>query len=217
MTIGILLADDHGVMREGLRAILEKQADFQVMGEAADGIQAVRETLAVRPHVVLMDINMPLLNGIEAARRIRQESPETQVIILSMYASKEHVYQALSAGARGYLLKESSSRLVAEAIRTVMAGERYLSPAITDTMIDDYLLHRGQSGTASPWQDLSAREREVLQLVVEGKSSAQIAELLQLSASTVNTYRSRLMKKVGVDDLPALIEFAVQNNIITRE
>lgn len=214
MAIRILLADDHEIMRDGLRAILAKQPDFQVIADAADGLEAVRVGIEACPDVALMDINMPLLNGIEATRRLLDQCPETQVIILSMHGTKEHVYQALSSGARGYLLKETSGRDVVGAIRAVHAGQRFLSPSITNIMIDDYIAQRNKTPESSPLAELSDREREVLQLVAEGKSNSEIGELLHLSINTVSTYRSRMMKKANLQDLPHLIQFAIENGII---
>ncbi|MDZ7843455.1 MAG: response regulator transcription factor [Anaerolineales bacterium] len=214
MTIEILLADDHQVLREGLKSILEKEPDLKIAGQAGNGRQAVQLCRNLDPDVVLMDINMPELNGVEATREIMRQQKEIQVIILSMYATKEHIYQAFQAGARGYLLKETSGLEVVDAIHEVARGNRFLSKALTEQMIDDYLLVRDPANSASPLDSLSERERQVLGLVAEGKTSKEIASSLHLSLSTVSTYRSRLMKKLGVEDLTELIKFAVEHRLI---
>jgi DNA-binding NarL/FixJ family response regulator len=211
--INVLLADDHAVVRDGLSFILQAEGDIDVVASVANGRQAVSRAQALQPDVVLMDITMPELNGIEATALIRESCPEVRVIILSMLGTSEHVFRALQAGASGYLLKESAGQEVVEAVRAVAAGQRYLSPAITDIVVGDYLL-RADGNEVSPLESLSPREREILQLVVEGKSSAEIAGLVHLSPKTVDTYRSRAMAKLGVTDLPALVKFAIQHGLI---
>ena len=213
MTIRVLLADDHTIVRDGLRALLEAERDIQVVGDAADGRDAVRQTAQHCPDVVLVDIAMPELNGIEASRQIREVCPSAQVIILSMHSTAEHIFQALHAGARGYLLKESAGKEVIAAVRAVHAGRRYLSQKISSQALDDYARQR----EPGPLGRLSPREREILQLVVEGKSSAEIAALLSLSPKTVETYRSRMMDKLGVGDLPGLVKFAIQHGLTPLE
>jgi DNA-binding NarL/FixJ family response regulator len=217
MSIGVFLADDHAVVRDGLRALLEAQPDMRVIGDAANGRDTVRQVARLCPDVVVLDIAMPELNGIEAAREIAQVSPATQVIILSMHSTTEHIFQALQAGVRGYLLKESAGIEVVNAIRAVHTGQRYLSQKISDTMIDDYIRQRQAAQVKSPLARLSLRERQVLQLVAEGKSSAEIADILSLSLKTVETYRSRLMHKLGISDLPGLVRFAIQHGLTPLE
>lgn len=209
MKIRVLIADDHTVMRDGLKALLLTADDIRVVAEAGDGRAALRRALELKPDVAIMDIAMPELNGIEAARLLREKCPDTRVVMLSMHSSLEHVYRALAAGALGYLLKESAGSEVVAAVRTVHTGRRYLSGSIPE------LMHEAgaHSRSASPLERLSARERQVLQLVVEGKSSAQIAGVVHLSPKSVDTYRSRLMKKLGVSDLPALIKLAIQHGV----
>lgn len=216
-TISVFLADDHAVVRDGLRMILEAQGDITVVGDAADGRQAVRLVQQLRPDVAVMDIGMPELNGIEATREIRQTCPTTQVVILSMHSTAEHIFCALQAGALGYLLKESAGVELVEAVRAVHAGRRYLSQRISETVIDDYLRQRQATVPESPLERLTPRERQVLQLVVEGKSSAEIGDILSLSPKTVETYRSRLMQKLGINDLPSLVKFAIQHGITSLE
>jgi DNA-binding NarL/FixJ family response regulator len=217
MSIKLFLADDHAVVRDGLKFLLEAQQDIEVVGDADNGRDAVRLVAQLHPDIVILDIAMPGLNGIEAAGQIREACPSTQVIMLSMHSTSEHVFRALQAGARGYLLKESAGVEVVNAIRAVLAGRRYLSQKISDQVIDDYVSRRETVGAESPLARLSAREREVLQLVVEGKSSADIAETLFLSPKTVETYRSRLMKKLGISDLPSLVKFAIQHGLTPLE
>jgi len=217
VSITVFLVDDHAVVRDGLRALLEAQPDIQVIGDAADGRETVRRVAQLCPDVVVLDIAMPELNGIEAAQEIGQVSPATQVIILSMHSTTEHIFRALQAGARGYLLKESAGIEVVNAVRAVHAGQRYLSQKISDRIVDDYIRQRQAAQAKSPLAYLSSREREVLQLVAEGKSSAEIAGILSLSLKTVETYRSRLMHKLGISDLPGLVRFAIQHGLTPLE
>jgi DNA-binding NarL/FixJ family response regulator len=213
MPIRVFLADDHAVVRDGLRFVLESQGDIHVVGDAADGRLTVREVQRLRPDVVIMDIAMPEMNGIEATQQVRRTCPLTQVVILSMHATAEHIFRALQAGARGYLLKESAGREVVEAVRAVCASRRYLSQGISETVIDEFIRTDRASHGKSPLESLSTREREILQLVVEGKSSSEIAEVLRISPKTVETYRSRLMQKLGLGDLPSLVKFAIQHGL----
>ena len=208
MTIRVLLADDHAVVRYGLRALLEL-GGMQVVGEAADGREALRIAEAHQPDVAILDVTMPGLNGIDAAAVLRDRSPHTRIVILSMHADAEHVHRAFAAGASGYLLKGSASEEIVTAARAVLGGGRYLSRELAHI---DWT--RGKrSDEPGPLESLSARERQVLQLVVEGHSSAEIAALVFLSPKSVDTYRSRLMKKLGVFDIPALVKFAVQHGL----
>jgi DNA-binding NarL/FixJ family response regulator len=213
MSITVFLADDHAVVRDGLRHLLEAQPDIKVVGDAANGRQTLQLIDRLNPDVAIMDIAMPELNGIEAARKIRTDCPSTQVIILSIYSTEEHVSRALQAGARGYVLKESAGIEVVNAVRAVHSGHHYLSQKLSDRLIDDYLHQLKSSGERDPLARLSSREREVLQLVVEGKSSAEIAEVLSLSVKTVETYRSRIFRKLDIDDLPSLVKFAIQHGL----
>ena len=217
LVITVFLADDHAVVRDGLRVLLEAHPDISVIGDAVNGRETVRLVTQLRPDVVVMDIAMPDLNGIEATRQIYEVCPSAQVIILSMHSTTEHVFRALQAGARGYLLKESAGIEVVNAVRAVHAGHRYLSQNISDWLVDDYVRQRQATEGKGPLALLSPREREVMQLVVEGKSSAEIAGILSLSLKTVETYRSRLMHKLGISDLPSLVKFAVQHGLTPLE
>jgi DNA-binding NarL/FixJ family response regulator len=204
--IRVLLVDDHAVLREGLRALLSSMGDIEVVAEVANGREAVRSALELAPEVVLMDIGMPDMNGVEATALLLAKLPDVRVIALSMHGDAEHVQRALQAGAAGYLLKESAAAEVVAAVRAVHAGKQYLSAEVMPHA-------RRRAGTSTPLASLSARERQVLQLVVEGRTSADIGAALHLSRKTVDTYRSRLMRKLGVDDLPALVKFAIQHGL----
>jgi len=217
MSINILLADDHAVLRDGLRLLLEAQHDIRVIADVANGRDAVSKATQLSPDIVIMDIAMPGLNGIEATLQIREVCPSTQVIILSIYSTNEHIFRALQVGACGYLLKESAGAEVVTAVHAVKAGQRYLSQKISDKVIDEYMLQRSVVEDESPMARLSPREREILQLVVEGKSSAEIAEVLYLSSKTIETYRSRLMKKLDVNDIPSLVKFSIQHGLTPLE
>ena len=209
MAISVLIADDHAVMRQGLRALLTGTADMNVVGEAATGREAVARTAELQPDIVVMDMSMPEMNGLEATAIICAKQPRTRVVMLSMHADVEYVYRAFNAGARGYLLKESAVSDIVTAIRVVCSGKRHLGAGIAiEGTLDEALAKR-----RSPLERLSMRERQVLQLVVEGHSSAAIAEVVHLSPKTVESYRSRLMKKIGVRDFPALVKFAIEHGV----
>ncbi len=208
MSIAVFVADDHRILRDGLRMLLEAQRDIRVVGDAEEGRQAVNGILSCKPDIVLMDITMPELNGIEATRQIQEELPATKVVILSVHADSEHVYRAFQAGAWGYMLKESAGSEVVQAVRTVYEGNRYLSQKLAEAGMNEYIYERQNR---SPIDQLSDREREVFQLTVEGNTSAAIAEKLSLSPKTVETYRSRVMEKLGVEDITGLVRFAIRH------
>jgi DNA-binding NarL/FixJ family response regulator len=212
--IKVLLADDHAVVRDGLSALLGATENIEVAGKAVDGREAVKLAEQLTPDIVVMDISMPGLNGIEATRQIRHNLPLTRVIILSMHDDKENIFQAMEAGAEGYLLKESAGVEVVDAVREVMDGRRYLSRRISDQIVQESLQPvRKSNAWKSPIEKLSNREREILQLVAEGKTSAEVADILFISPKTVETYRSRLMVKLGLRDLPSLVRFAIKHGI----
>jgi len=215
MSISVFLADDHTIVRDGLRYLLEAHGGIKVVGEAGNGRDAVRAVKKLRPDVVVMDILMADLNGIEATDQICQECPATRVVILSMQSSSESILRALRAGARGYLFKESAGRELVQAIHAVHAGHRYLSAKVSDEVVSACL--KQEEAFRDPLAALSRREREVLQLVVEGRTSAEIAGTLYLSVKTVETYRSRLMKKLNIGDVPGLIKFAIQQGLTSLE
>jgi DNA-binding NarL/FixJ family response regulator len=213
MPISVLLVDDHAIVREGLRALLRARGDLVVVGEAGDGEDAVAAVEQLAPDVVVMDISMPRLNGIDATAEIRRRFPRTHVVMLSVHATSEHVFRALQAGAEGYVLKESVGQEVVDAIRTVAAGRRYLSTRIADAVNPGLAYGGGRLPARSPLDSLSQREREVLQLVVESWSSAEIGGRLKVSPKTVETYRGRIMAKLGIHDLPGLVRFAIKHGM----
>ena len=216
MSVKVLLVDDHAIIREGLRSLLEKQPDMEVVADVDDGRRAVEMVRELSPDVVIMDVTMPRLGGIEATRQITGESPSVKVIALSIHSKRRFVADMLQAGAAGYILKECLFDELVQAIHAVCEGGRYLSPSITDVVVNDYV-KRLSSDEESPLRSLTGREREVLQLVAEGKSSAQIGDLLYLSPKTVDTYRSRLMQKLGIQDLASLVKFAVRQGLVPLE
>jgi DNA-binding NarL/FixJ family response regulator len=211
--ITVILADDHPVVRDGLCFLLNAQSDIKVIGTADNGHEAVQLATKLSPNVAVMDIAMPLLNGIEATQQITSTCPHTRVMILSIHFTSVHIQRALQAGAMGYLLKESAGEEVVEAIRTVHEGRRYLSRKIAETVVEDYV----RQGGGDVLEGLSPRERQVLQLIAEGKTSAEAAQILFLSVKTVETYRSRFMQKLGLKDMTALVKFAIQHGIISLE
>jgi DNA-binding NarL/FixJ family response regulator len=213
MRIRVLLADDHALMRDGLKSLLAGAADVEVVGEVANGRDAIKAVAKLAPDVVLMDISMPDMNGIEALRALQEKRPAARIVMLSMHSSAEHVFQALSAGAAGYLLKESAADEVVAAVRAVHGGRQYLGQAIRH--VDRRNLPRAHG--SGPLDSLSKRERQVLQLVAEGKSSAEIARLVHLSPKSVETYRVRLMKKLGVANVTEIVKFAVQHGITSLD
>lgn len=217
MAITVFVVDDHAVVREGLISLLKIQNDIEIVGSATDGAQALKRVKAARPDIVLMDISMPRLNGIEAAARILGACKFTQVIMLSMHADPEHISRALRAGALGYLLKESAGQEIIQAVRQVYLGNRYLSEKVSGKIIDDYFDQRQDDYQQPSLELLSIRELETLQMVVEGKSSIEIAEFLGLSRKTVETYRSRIMDKLCIHDIPNLVKFAISNGLTTVE
>lgn len=211
--IRILIADDHTLLRNGICALLEDQQDMVIVGEANDGREAVHLAGQLKPHVVLMDIAMPLLNGLEATRQIKREHPEISVLVLTMYDHEEYFRQMLEVGASGYIIKRAAATELVTAIRAVYNGEAVLSPAITRLVLEDYLNHDIHSEKDDPGA-LSSREREVLQLIAEGKTSREIAELLHLSVKTVQSHRTSLMQKLDLHDRGDLIKYAIQKKII---
>ena len=213
MPIKILIADDHGVVAEGLKHLVEAQSDMEVVACVADGREAVQLARDAQPDVVLMDLSMPELNGADATRAILQRDPKCRVIVLSMYSQREYVRRALKAGAVGYVVKRSAAKEVVEAIRTVHAGQRYLSPRVADVVLEDYTDDKQDD----PLSRLSGREREVLQLLAEGRTGAEIAQRLSLSQKTVETYRARLVEKLGIRDVAGLVRFAIQKGLVSLD
>ena len=210
-----MLADDHVVMRNGLRLVLEREADFSVVGEASDGREAISMADRLTPDVIVMDIAMPLLNGIEAATRVSAAHPETAVLILSMHSDEAYILRALKAGARGYLLKDSAQTDLIQAVRAVFGGKAFFSPAVSKVLADDYLRQIRQRGLDDPYDSLTARARELVQRVAALKPTKEIASLLGLSPHTVDTHRGNLMGKLNLHSIPELILYAVRKGIIS--
>ena len=210
----ILLADDHTLVRQGLRKLLEARRDCQVVAEASDGRTAVSLAIEHKPDVALLDIGMPLLNGIEATRQIARRAPQVRVLILSMHADETYVTQALHAGAKGYLLKDSADTDLILALNAVTEGKSFFSPAVSRVLLDDYVRTMAERGLSDRYQLLSEREREVFQLVAEGKANKDIAELLHLSPSTVDTHRAHIMEKLDLHSAAEIALYAVRKGII---
>ncbi len=211
----ILLADDHKLMRSGLKALIEQQPDLTVVGEADDGRQALALAATLKPDLLVMDIGMPNLNGIEAAHQITQANPATAIVILSMHSDESYVLRALKAGAKGYLLKDSAESDLIRAVHAVAGGKSFFSPAVSKVLLDDYVRKLQRSGTEDAYDLLTPREREILQLIAEGKSNKDVANLLNLSVYTVETHRSNIMEKLNLRGVPELILYAVRKGIIS--
>jgi DNA-binding NarL/FixJ family response regulator len=207
--IRILLADDHAVVRQGFKMILDAQPDMEIVGEAANGREVLALAEEVRPDVVVMDVAMPELNGIEATRRLAASMPHARVLALSMHKDSVYVREILRAGARGYVLKESGAGDLVKAVRAVAAGEGYLSPAVSNAVLDDYRRH-----VTNPIDLLTTREREVLQMLAEGKTNKEIAAVLDLSVYTIEAHRGRIMEKLNLHSINDLVRFAVRNGLI---
>jgi two-component system, NarL family, response regulator NreC len=216
MTIKILLADDHQIMRIGLRSLIEKQPDMEVVAEAQDGREALRYAAELRPDVVIMDIGMPGLNGIEATRQIIAENPHVKIIALSMHSDRRFVSGMLEAGAAGYLLKDCAFEELVYALKTISNNQTYLSPAITGIVIEDYV-RQLSSEESSALSVLTAREREVLQLLAEGKTTKQIAVSLHVSAKTIETHRSQIMEKLNIHSVAELTKFAIREGLTSLD
>lgn len=213
--IRILLADDHVVMRRGLRLLLENQPGFNVVAEASDGRQAVEQAQALKPDVVVLDIAMPNLGGIEAAERISGALPETRIVILSMHSDESYVLRSLKAGVKGYLLKDSAEGDLVEAIRAVHLGKAFFSPEISRMLVEDYMREIKNRRVGDSYELLTPREREILQMLAEGKSNKEIATVLNLSLYTVETHRRNLQDKLNLHSFPELVLYAVRKGIIS--
>ena len=209
----ILLADDHTVVRQGLRKVLEERPEWQVVAEAGDGRDAVRLAEQHKPDVAVVDVAMPLLNGIEATRQITRRAPQTKVLVLSMYSDEAYVTQMLKAGATGYLLKDSADVDLLQAVQAVSQGKSFFSPAVARLMSDDYARQRGENAV-DRYESLSEREREIFQLVAEGKTNKEIAALLFISPSTVETHRARIMEKLDLHSAAEIVLYAVRRGVV---
>jgi two-component system, NarL family, response regulator NreC len=212
----ICIAEDHTILRSGLRAILQQEPEFEIVGEASDGIDLLRIVQELHPDVILMDLSMPRMNGLEAMQEIKARQPDANILILTMHAEEEYVIAALDAGARGYLLKDATQAELILALKTVLAGKTYLSPDISMKILQGYLDGKKTARPAARWQQLTRREREVLKLVAEGYKNKHIAELLHMSIKTVDTHRSNLMKKLGVHNAAALTVHALEYGLVEK-
>jgi DNA-binding NarL/FixJ family response regulator len=213
MAITVVLVEDHHLVRSGIRSLLERSPEIQVIGEAADGREAIQLCQKLHPRIVLMDVAMPDLNGIDAARQICAELPEVRVIMLSMYDDRQHVFESLKAGAAGYVLKGGGVADLLLAIQTVNAGKNYLSAPLNDVVMNDYVRRAQGNIVNSDLEKISAREREVLQLIAEGNSSAEVAAVLHISVRTVDTHRQNVMDKLGIHSIAQLTKFAIRNGL----
>lgn len=216
MSTGILLVDDHAIIRQGLRSLLEKQPDLEVVAEAEDGRKAIELVRELLPDIVIMDVTMPSLNGIEATRQICSDFPEVKVIALSIHSNRRFIGDMLQAGAAGYILKDSLFEELVRAIKAVTAGDRYLSPKITGVVIDDYIKHLSTSAE-SPLATLTSREREVLQLVAEGRSTKQVALELHVSTKTIEANRRQIMEKLDLHSVAELTKYAIREGLTSLE
>jgi DNA-binding NarL/FixJ family response regulator len=211
----IPLGDDHTLLRQGLRKILQERPDWEVVAEAGDGRDAVRQALTVQPDIAILDIGMPLMNGIEATRQIVRRRPDIHVLILSMHANEAYIIQALKAGAKGYLLKDSADTDLIRGVAAVASGKSFFSPAVAKVMLDDYVRHLADKGIADRFDTLSEREREIFQLVAEGRSNKEIAELLSVSPATIETHRAHVLQKLDVHNTAELVLYAVRRGVIS--
>ena len=210
-----MLGDDHTVVRQGLRKILEDQRDWTVVAEAGDGREAVKQVLDLEPDVAVLDIGMPLLNGIEATRQIVKRSQTARVLILSMHSDEAYITQALQAGAKGYLLKDSADSDLIRAVTDVAAGRSFFSPSVARVMLDDYVRHLADKGIVDRYDALSEREREVFQLIAEGHSNKEIADVLSISPATVETHRARIFQKLDLHNTAEVVLYAVRRGVIS--
>jgi DNA-binding NarL/FixJ family response regulator len=211
----ILLADDHTLMRHGLRKIIEEQPEWEVVAETGDGREAVRLAVELKPDVAVLDVAMPLLNGIEATRQIARRAPPVRILILSMYSDESYIVQALRAGAHGYLLKDSADVDLIRAVTAVRQGKSFFSPVVAKVMLDDYVRRLADKGITDRFDSLSEREREIFQLIAEGRSNKEIADLINLSVSTVETHRAHIMEKLDVHNTAEIVLYAVRKGVIS--
>ena len=210
-----MLGDDHTIVRHGLRKILEERRDWEVVAEAGNGRDAVKQILDIVPDVAVLDIGMPLLNGIEATRQIVRRAPSVRILILSMHSDEAYITQALQAGAKGYLLKDSADSDLIRAVGDVSAGRSFFSPAVARVMLDDYVRHLADKGIVDRYEALSEREREIFQLIAEGHSNKEIAQVLSVSPATVETHRAHVFQKLDVHNTAELVLYAVRRGVIS--
>ena len=212
----IVIAEDHTILREGLRALISSQEDLEVVGEAGDGREAVRQVEDLMPDLILMDLSMPKMNGIEAIREIGRRIPQTRILALTVHKTEEFILEVLQAGADGYIPKDASSNELMMAIRSVLMGKRYLCPSVSRVVIEGYLESRRTPESATPWDTLTKREREILKLIAEGYKNKEIADYLCISVKTVEKHRANLMKKLDLHSAAALTAYAMERGLVTR-
>ncbi|MBP8980821.1 MAG: response regulator transcription factor [Syntrophobacterales bacterium] len=211
----IVIAEDHTILREGLKSLLSASQELAIVGEAADGREAIQRCRELKPDLLLLDLSMPRLGGIEAIGEVKKQAPSTRILVLTVHKTEEYVLASLRAGAAGYVLKDATHQELLTAIRTVLAGKRYLSPDIADKVIDGYLLGRRNDAPASSWERLTPREREVLKLVAEGSKNREIADFLCISLKTVEKHRDSLMKKLDLHSAAALTAYAIEKGLVS--
>jgi len=211
----LLIGDDHTLVRHGLRKILEEKPEWEVVAEVGDGRDAIKLATTLRPDVAILDVGMPLLNGIDATQQIVRKVPETKVLILSMHSDEAYVTRALQAGAKGYLLKDSAGKDLIKGVEAVAAGQSFFSPAVARLMLDDYVRRVSGTGVADRYETLSEREREIFQLVAEGRTNKEVAELLSISPTTVETHRGHILQKLDIHNTAELVLYAVRRGVIS--
>ena len=213
----IVIAEDHTILREGLRALLSSSPDFDIVGEAQDGREAIRCVEKLKPNLILTDLSMPRMNGMDAIREIRRRAPETKILVLTVHKTEEYILATLKAGADGYLLKDSTHGELLAAVRHVLSGKHYISPGISDKVLDGYLEGKKTLKTRSSWETLTAREREILKLIAEGYKNKEIADDLCISVKTVEKHRANLMEKLNLHNVQSLTTFAIERGLVSRE
>lgn len=213
----VVIAEDHTILREGLRALLSSQSELEVVGEAQDGREAIHRVEELKPHLVLMDLSMPRMNGMEAIKEIKKRCPETKILALTVHQTEEHILATLQAGADGYVLKDAASTELMMAIKSVLMGKTYLCPGVSEKVIEGYLEGKKAVKTRSSWDTLTSREREILKLIAEGHKNKEIADYLCISAKTVEKHRANLMQKLNLHSTSALTAFAMEKGLISKE
>jgi DNA-binding NarL/FixJ family response regulator len=213
----IVIAEDHTILREGLRSLLSSHSDFEIVGEAQDGREAIRCVEKMKPNLILTDLSMPRMNGMEAIREIRKQSPETKILVLTVHKTEEYILATLQAGADGYLLKESTHAELLAAVRHVLSGRHYISPGISDKVLEGYLEGRKTLKTKTAWETLTRREREILKLIAEGYKNKEIADDLCISVKTVEKHRANLMEKLNLHNVQELTKYAIEKGLVSRE